>query len=129
MCFCGARISTWKLETIACYCSDGWSSAVYLCVHFSCCDFSPSHDLWRCREKPRTHPIFWYALLHHYTNDSCTLVFITPAVAKASGTTCIANVLTFVLLQAMMADQSLNALLIRSGDVETNPGPGLYPGM
>ena len=55
--------------------------------------------------------------------------FYYSAVVKASGTTCSANVLMFVLLRAMMADQSLAALLIRSGDVETNPGPGLYPGM
>ena len=55
--------------------------------------------------------------------------FYYPAVVKASGTTCSANVLMFVLLRATMANQSLDALLIRSGDVETNPGPGLYPGM
>ena len=57
-------------------------------------------------------------------------VFITPAVIKASGTTstCSANVLMFVLLQAMSLTGVQTALLMRSGDVETNPGPGRYGG-
>jgi hypothetical protein len=47
-------------------------------------------------------------------------------VIKITGATFRATVLLILLLQAMTAVQT--TLLMRSGDVEMNPGPGLYPG-
>ena len=53
-----------------------------------------------------------------------TIIIIFSTVTKVTRTR--ATVLMILLLQAMASVQI--SLLMRSGDVETNPGPGLYPG-
>ena len=60
----------------------------------------------------------------HATCKLHALANIFSIVTKVSGTK--ATVLMILLLQAMAAVQT--SLLMKSGDVETNPGPGLYPG-
>ena len=48
--------------------------------------------------------------------------------SKTTATRVTISVMMVILLQhAMVTIQT--ALLMRSGDVETNPGPGRYPGM
>ena len=55
------------------------------------------------------------------------LIINWHTVIKITGTTFSATVLLVLLLQAMTAVQT--TLLMRSGDVEMNPGPGLYSGV
>ena len=53
-----------------------------------------------------------------------TFIFIVP---KATGIRTIAFMMMMILLlQAIAAVQT--SLIMRSGDVETNPGPGRYGG-
>ena len=64
-------------------------------------------------------------LNHHALGEPCVdIIYIGSLHCKATGMRVL--MLMVLLVQAIAAVQI--SLLLRSGDVEKNPGPGLHPG-